>query len=313
MNNTQPAVKTWKFALKPDRDGVNSSPMTIGPDALLAAIAKIEKLYPVPRTLGRALSLLRDPHADLDDIAPLIGYDTSLTAHIIRSANSAFYATAERAKTVNEAVQIIGFRETIRLVSLVVAQTTSHRYLACYGIQGEDFWAESVFNGLFLQRLTRLTVSCDPEEAYTAGLLRFVGRLAIDQAVEDLGVELLWDRKMSIDAWEKQTVGVTQSFAGAHLLRAWQFSEEFVEAIERQDDPAAAALPNPLAQAIQFTATLFPAGLNRAYFETIDEKTLDVSPQTPFVQEHQLSPEMIAAVLTESHNAFREVTKSLAT
>lgn len=285
--------------------------MTIGPEALLTAIAKIEKLYPVPRTLGRALSLLRDPHADLDDIAPLIGYDTSLTAHIIRSANSAYNAGAERVTTVNEAVQIIGFRETIRLVSLVVSESTSHRYLPCYGIAGDDFWAESVFNGLFLQRLARFTVSCDPEEAYTAGLLRFVGRLAINQAIEDLGGTLKWPRSVPIGEWERSAVGITQCAAGAHLLRAWQFSDEFVEAIEHQDDLDSSERSSPLAQAVQFTSSLFPPGLDRSYFETIDVRTIEVGADSAFAEEHQISSETISALVTESHNAFGLVAKTI--
>lgn len=285
--------------------------MSIEPAHFLAAISKIEKLYPVPRTLGRALALLRDPHADIDDIAPLIGYDTSLTAHIIRSANSAFNAGGDRATTVSEAVQIIGFREAIRLVSLVVAKTTSLQYLKSYGISGDDFGAESVFSGLFLQRLAKLTVSCDPEEAYTAGLLRFVGRLAINQAIEDLGCGLFWDRRTPLAKWEADTVGLSQAAAGAHLLRAWQFSDEFAEAIERQDDANATDADSPLVQAVQFTSTLFPAGRDRAYYDEIDGETVTFDSANVFATQHHLSAEMVTSLVLDSQAAFQEVLKTL--
>jgi HD-like signal output (HDOD) protein len=131
----------------------------------------------------------------------------------------------------------------------------------CYGISADDFWAESLFNGLFLRNLTSASGRGDAEHAYTVGLLRFLGRLAINQAIEDLGGSLFWTKSEPISEWEQQSVGFVQAQAGAILLGKWKFSEDMVQAIAGQDDPSALPKSNWLAEALQFTSRLFPQGL----------------------------------------------------
>ena len=128
-------------------------------DQFLAAISKTERLVPAPRMLARATQLLRTPESDLGDISELISRDSALVIDVLRCANSAYYALGWRVSAVSEAVQIIGFRETIRLLNLVAAHQTTNRDLGSYGIAAEDFWAESLFSGLFLNGLRRQLLS----------------------------------------------------------------------------------------------------------------------------------------------------------
>jgi HD-like signal output (HDOD) protein len=224
------------------------------------AIAKIEKFSPAPAILARALMLLRDPHSDIADIAKLVGSDPSITADLIRCANSVFYGTGEPNRTIGEAIQKIGSNETIRLLNLSVTRVVSKQHLGCYGISADDFWAESLFNGLFLRNLSSASGQGDAGQAYTVGLLRFLGRLAINQAIEDLGGGLYWIGNETLSEWEQQSVGFVQAQAGATLLQKWKFSDDMVQAIAGQDDPSALSTPSWLAEALQFTSHLFPQG-----------------------------------------------------
>lgn len=60
--------------------------------------------------LSKALSLLRNPNAEIGDIATLIRADAALAADIIRGSNSAFYGAGERISSLDLALQRIGFR-----------------------------------------------------------------------------------------------------------------------------------------------------------------------------------------------------------
>src|SRR4051812_48858162 len=184
----------------------------------LAAITRIEKFSPAPRILSRALGLLRDMQSDLTTVAALVSSDPALAADIIRCSNSAFYNSGFTVETVEQAVAKIGFRETVRLLNLAVARIAAGRELRGYGISADDFWAESLFSGLFLQALAEATGRADADEAYTVGLLRFIGRLAINHCVEPLGEDFFWVGNESIAQWEKDTVGFQQAQAGALLL-----------------------------------------------------------------------------------------------
>jgi HD-like signal output (HDOD) protein len=277
----------------------------------LEAIAKIEKFSPAPRVLGQAMTLLRAPDTDLSEFTDLIKTDTALTTDVLRGANSAFYGLGERVSSLDRAVQRIGFKECIRLINLSVAHTLAARRLSCYGIAAEDFWAESLFNGLFMETLARKTGAIDPDTAHTAGLLRYVGRLAINRCLEDLGDKQQWDRQSWLPVWELEHVGFSQTFAAGKLLRAWQFSEEIVRAIEWQEDPAGGEQPDELLAALHFTATVLPQGMGLSFAELPGDPAKMNLVETRFVVAYGLTADATLEVLDKTRVRFAEVIGNL--
>lgn len=276
-------------------------------DLFLDAIGTIGNLYPAPRTLGRALALLRDPESDVTDIAELIGQDPALAADVLRCANSAIYGAGVHISAIDQAVQKIGASETIRILGRVITQTLTKKNLTNYGIDAEDFWAESLFNGLFMENLARSTRAVDIDEAYLCGLLRFIGRLAINQTMQAFGAGLFWDGQESLSAWEHSNVGVTYAEAGGILLRRWQLSDSVVLAVESQDWIESADSSVPLVQAVHFAASILPPGLDLTFFLATSERPVVVPRQDPFVRANGLSQEAIAELIEETQASFAKV------
>jgi len=282
-------------------------------EQFLTALTKTEQLVPAPRTLGRALQLLRDPDSGLHAIADLIRADSALAVDILRCANSAYYSRKTRIADVSDAVQVIGFHETIRLVSLVAIHQTTNRNLGSYGIAAEDFWAESLFNGLFLEVLARQVDIGDAGEAYTSGLMRFVGRLAIDQTLHDMGGGLFWDGITPLTDWERENTGHTQAEVGGILLRKWQFPPNIILAIEVQDfiTPKESWATKPLVQAVHFAAHVLPAGTDLASIDALAEARVSGPELHPFAVAHEFTPESVAELLRDAHQAFVSVRETL--
>jgi HD-like signal output (HDOD) protein len=276
-------------------------------EQFLLAIARIEKFSPAPLILARAMKLLRDPQSDIADIAALVARDPSLTANLIRWANSAFYGTGLPAQTIDEAVSKIGFRETIHLLNLTVARVVAGRDLGSYGISAEDFWAESLFNGLFLRNLAAETGCADPDEAYTVGLLRFIGRLAINQAIHDLGGGLFWFGDDSIAHWEEESVGFRQSHAGAILLAKWHFSENMIQAIAGQDAPAVRPEPNWLAEALYFASALLPQGLGASFHSVLTEGAAPLPVGSDFMHHYGLTQAAVDTLLASTRQDYDRI------
>lgn len=275
-------------------------------EQFLAALIQIEKFSPAPVILAKALKLLRDPLSDIASIAELVGSDSALAADIIRCANSVYYG-GDSSTSVAEAVQRVGSKETVRLLNLSVARIAGGRDLGCYGILGTDFWAECLYNGIFLQALATETGEADPDEAYTVGLLRYIGRLAINQTIENQRAGLYWDGGESISAWEQENVGFLQAEAGMILLEKWRFPPEIVQAIAGQDAPALLAAKNWLAEALFFAASLLPQGLGSPF-----RAALLVAGATPrvgidFMHRYGLTPEVTERLLQEASAEFDRV------
>lgn len=277
----------------------------------LEAIAKIERFSPAPRVLSQAMRLLQNPDSDLDDITKLIRSDAALTGDILRGANSAFYSLGEKIPSLERAIQKIGFGECMRLLKLSVAHSMSQRDLGCYGIDGEAFWSESLFNGIFMETVARETQCADPDTAHTTGLLRYVGRLAINQCLVDFGIGLFPDGHSSLSEWETENVGFHQTEAAGHLLRAWRFPEDICTAIQWQEDPASAPAPEPLLDCLSFTLGVLPEGLGMEYASSRAGTEDVVLQPCSFVDTHELDEEQVRSWLVETRERFVEINGKL--
>jgi len=276
---------------------------------LMAALKQIEKFSPAPVILSKALKLLADPNSDLTGIADLVGSDPALAADIIRCANSAFYAGGN-CKTIADAMQKIGTRETVRLLNLAVGRIVSGRDLTCYGIHGTDFWAESLFNGLFMQALAKESGEADPDEAYTVGLLRFIGRLAINQAIENLRAGLFWLGGESIAQWEQESVGLVQAQAGAMLLGKWRFPETMVRAIAAQDAPMVLEEKSWLAEALFFSSALLPQGAGASFLPSLGASLIMPAIGTEFLHRSGLNSGEVETLLRSTGESFEAIRKN---
>lgn len=270
----------------------------------LQALARIEGFSPAPRVLAKALRLLRDPMSDVGSVAALIGSDPALAAEVLRCANSAYFRLGSPVSSVSDAVQKIGIRETVRLLNVSVARMLTGTDLRAYGVTGDAFWAESLMHGLFLYELAERTGRGDPDEAYTAGLLRFIGRLAIDR----LALEHASPRPdgVAFTDWEQNTVGFLHSQAGALLLAKWQFVEPLVQATAGQDYPERLVQSNWLANALHFAASVLPSDAPGSAAAAPRLEALLLA-EKGFMQDHGLSIDDVGRLLLTTREAFGQV------
>jgi HD-like signal output (HDOD) protein len=271
---------------------------------LLLAIGKTERLTPAPRILGQVMALLRDPETDISGIAALVKNDPALVTDMVRGANSVFFGRGERVTSLEHALLKIGFRESIRLLNLAVARTLATRNLDSYGLSADDFWAESLFNGLFMKALAMTTNAVDLDEAHTAGLLRFTGRLAIDQCIKDRDANIRWDGVTVLETWEVEKTGFTQAQAGAQLFRNWKFPERLIQGIEWQNQAGRAPTSNSLVESLSFTSFVLPQGFGASFAVQAANYRVPPLPETDFVHQHNLTTERIGEIMESCRQEF---------
>jgi putative nucleotidyltransferase with HDIG domain len=199
----------------------------------LAALGKIEKLSPAPMVLAKAMRLLKDANANADELVGVIRSDPAMAADLLRLANSARAASGTRVSALDEAVARLGFAEVYRLLGLSLAQTVLRSPKDCSGLEGPGFWDMSVSCAVLMESLAQWVV-LDSQEAYTAGLLHGIGRLAIGQTLRDLACAAHPDGSVPTAQWERETVGLDHAAAGALLMRRWGFGDELCQAIAQQ-------------------------------------------------------------------------------
>jgi len=198
----------------------------IGSPASREALLHVVKNLPAaPRILAQLGQLLLEPNSDLTDVVGLLKHDTALTARVIRVSNSAVYGSGSRAGSLDEALLRVGFNEVYRLVGLAAVSQLSDDSLQNYGISGVRFRENSLFVAFVVEVLAP-RLDLDPRSAYTAGLLRSTGKIAIDRLVPGPMRTRSYGNignSRPIAEWELDVVGMDNSTAAATVLDEWRF------------------------------------------------------------------------------------------
>lgn len=211
-----------------------------GPERMRAIVARTTKLTPLKAVATKAIQMAQDERTQAMDLATVISADQALTAKILRLSNSPYYGYARRISTVREAVILLGMR-TVRSVAVSSAIIDAFKLPEFVGEFSTDlFWAHSVTVGLVAELVAKETKACRPEDAFTAGVLHDVGKLATMVADPETFAELIEivsrDGVHFRDA-ELAVFGLTHAEIGAELVEGWRFPEALVAAI-RDHHPA---------------------------------------------------------------------------
>ena len=138
---------------------------------------------------------------------------------------------------------LLGFRavHSTTLATCLIDAMPSSNHLD-YG----RFWQFSVGVGMLAEVLAR-SEGLAPEEAFTAGVLHNIGRLALDQRVPEgfaHSVRHAKEHRISLDEAEHDVLGYSDNELGAALCTHWSFPPPLVDAVANHVLDAD-ALPDP--------------------------------------------------------------------
>lgn len=196
------------------------------------------KLAPAASTFARLRTLLLNPDTDLSDIVKLIRIDPALTFNVVRMSNSVLFGLREKTDSLDVAVGRVGLGEVFRLVGLAAARQVCQRDLVTYRLRASRLWENAVATAAAAEVLGQ-RAGIDSGLAYTAGLLRTIGRVVLDGAAfgKPYPGEAEWP---SVSEWEKKTFGLTSSEVTTELLNHWRFPGELVDSLRDHFDPIGA-------------------------------------------------------------------------
>lgn len=198
-----------------------------------------EKLPTAPRLLVELGQLMRNPHAESDDVVALLRQDSSLVAQIIRMANSAAYAPAEPVGSLERALAFVGFAEVHRLVGVVAAAQLADQKMRLYPIDSARLRLNTLFVAVLMEELAKPAHE-HPRNCYTVGLLRTIGMMALERlAPADGGIPRFAESGATeLDVWERQHWGLSNVEAAEAILLHWKLPHETVTAIRHHYHPA---------------------------------------------------------------------------
>jgi putative nucleotidyltransferase with HDIG domain len=203
-------------------------------------IGKVDDIPAFPQTVINIMNLLGEPRSAAVDIEREIMKDQGLTTKVLKMANSAFYSGRRQIKTVAEATVLLGF-DTVQ--SLVLASTVGkvmEKELKGYSYERNALWRQSQISAIMARAIAKKVRYSNPDIAYTAGLLKDVGKVILDEYVHEGYkeiVEYMTKEVSSYVAAEEEVLGFNHGQVGARIVEKWHLASELVDAIEHHHKP----------------------------------------------------------------------------
>ncbi len=202
-------------------------------------LSQLDSLPTLPAVAVRLLQVTSLSDSDAGDVIKLLRGDQSLTARLLSVAASAALGVREPVTTLERAVPLIGFAG---VRSIVLATSV----FDCFGKQTADgraatfergeFWKHSLAVACAARRLARARrdLGLDPEDAYVAGLLHDLGKVALAAVFPkayDRVVAQANHSRGDIADYERAVLGADHTVAGRRVAERWRLPRDLQDAI----------------------------------------------------------------------------------
>lgn len=195
------------------------------------------ELPSMPATLASIMRLVRDPNANAQRLADAVLMDQSLTAKVLRLANSAYFRRKKAVGTVSEAVLTMGFEYIRNLAASASVVDALLPRRAFPLLDWRRVWRHSVMCAVAAEAISDFQAGGRrhrDEMAFVGGLLHDIGKLAIARVEPTKFLAVLQachDEGKSMIAVEHKILGTNHATVGKMLAECWGLPGNLVAAI----------------------------------------------------------------------------------
>jgi putative nucleotidyltransferase with HDIG domain len=227
--------------------------MSYSVKVLRRQIESIKQLPTLPQVMERVMSVITDPNSSASDLGREIAKDQSLTAKILRMVNSAFYGFYRQIDSVDDAVVILGYNE-VRILALTVSVFDSFGPSKT-GWNRTHFWEHALATAVGTEYLAQGS-STLAKEAYIAGLLHDIGKVAFDKLLGSEWMRILLRAEKDdypLHDLETEEFGASHATAGGWLAERWHLPERIAQAVARHHETTTGHGENCLVPLVQLS------------------------------------------------------------
>lgn len=212
-------------------------------DARMEAVLSGPRVPTLPSVAIRVLELAESPEVNLAQIAEAIEFDQALTARLLRTINSSYYALARPCGSVPQAMSLMG----LRAVRSLVLGFTLAKSIDGGGDRDIDFpwrryWRRVVRCAAAARLIAARVTTVDADEAQVAGLLCEIGMVPLYRLHGDRYLQAMdtaGDDPARLIGEERRAFDLDHAAVGAALAERWGLPPELARAIAlHEHDPS---------------------------------------------------------------------------
>lgn len=208
-------------------------------------LKEVHLLPTFPQNVMDLLSMCDNPDASIGMMAEKIKTDPSLTADILKLANSAGFISAKRIENINEALMRIGLTN----LKYILIAASSRKIMDKRYKKFEQIWNHCYKVGFYARHLAfALKKNSVAEAAFISSVLHDLGKivlLSVDLSLTHWIADFVKERGIrNTTILEEVSIGISHSSIGELIAEKWNFADFLKEGISYHHSPLKASDQN---------------------------------------------------------------------
>lgn len=214
----------------------------------------------MPQILLQLMEVCRNDNAGIPALAALISRDAGMTSRILTVAASPAFRRTRAAPNLEQALLTIG----LNMVKTLLISEAVFQVFGSFSLRRKvdlrGFWIHSLSAAIIAREIARHIDYPRQEEAYLAGLLHDVGRLALLSAEpEQYAAHFYAPDDAALCAREQELLQLTHADAGGWIAHQWRLDSFIADSIRYHHDPEKRLQhTHPLIRAVKLANQLTP-------------------------------------------------------
>lgn len=195
----------------------------------LAALPPTLQLPALPHAVMQFIEAAQNESASIKHLAEIVETDSGLTLMVLRHVNSSYVGLRSKAKTVQQALALLGLRQS-KLFVISTGMQAAVQARRSKLINQTCFWNFSLQKALFAKEVARL-LHADVDAAFAGSLLQdFLLPMLTTELYEQYAqfTEHRAEQQECLCEFEEATFGWTHALTGAGLAHRWKLPDDLV-------------------------------------------------------------------------------------
>lgn len=204
-------------------------------------IRKASDLPSMPDVAFEVIRIADQAESSAMKVANTLSKDPSLSARVLRLANSAFYGMTREVSSVQESVVVLGMRTTKSLSLIAASFPWLHVALKGKGLKPELLWDHCISCAHVSKAIANKVENVDAEQAFCIALLHDMGTVALYLTLENEFNKLIQTAKTSelpFDELERNLLSFDHADLGAALADSWNLPKIYSKTIKNHHRPS---------------------------------------------------------------------------
>ncbi len=185
----------------------------------------------LPSVARKVLEMVNNADTSNSQLCSVIEKDQTISASILKIANSAFYGLRQEVTSLNQAIVILGFNA---LRDLVITVSTKLQYKN-FGITEQMMWDHSIGAAIAAKRIAAGRGKDLEEIAFLGGLMHDFGKVVMNNEAPDAYLQVMQDsynEGIQPMAAEDNVFGYNHTEIGPLVLSEWGFPPMLIEVLK---------------------------------------------------------------------------------